>query len=162
MIIVTGQPRCGTSMMMHCLHQAGVPLAFDKTARDDMSEKFRNPHGMYEGKWNGKDGLLKAVGARQLQDFDNPRIVWMIRDAKKINKSWQQITGNKDIPFGKRSKEVRKRIKKALDKFQYITVDYDTFVNKPETYRKDFQSLLPELDFDIIIKGIDKSIYINR
>ena len=39
MIIITGKPRSGTSMMTRCIHLAGVPLAFTPSQKGEAQEK---------------------------------------------------------------------------------------------------------------------------
>jgi len=181
---VTGKPRCGTSMMMYCLHKAGVPLAFDDMKNnEEVMKRYKNPYGFFEGRWNGQDGLLKCFSPNMFEQFPNPRLVVMTRDEKKIQASWKEV--RKDLPqrvapvmteekkaeMQKRMKEMKEKqvfrpkfitLSDALKKYPHITVDYDTFVTNPEQYRKDFEGLFPELDFDIIKSGVDKSLYINR
>ena len=51
--IVTGHPRSGTSMMMRCLEQGGIPVAFTPQRDRNMQARFEqasgfNPYGLYE------------------------------------------------------------------------------------------------------------------
>ena len=126
------------------------------------------------------------------EKFPNPRFIVMTRDDKKIQASWKaiqeqikqpnvpkirqltpeereqmlaRIKKNTGAEFGNirgLNKTTRIPIPEAVLKYPHITVDYDTFVTNPEHYREMFITLFPELDFDIIIKGIDTNLYINR
>ena len=87
--------------------------------------------------------------------YDNQRVVVMTRGLDKIIKSWLAAKNKKDIvPLLREYKDYKN--------YPHIIVDYDTFVTEPETYREDFEKLFPELDFTIIISGIDTNLYINR
>ena len=165
MISVTGLPRTGTSMMCHCLSLAGVPLAFTDNRRD--KEQYRNPYGCYEGMRNGEDGLIKVFSEKELEDIPDIRIVCMYRDPEKVSKSWNETMKrinptNKHIDTSENVKLRLAHLDKWVKKYPHIKVDYDTFVTNPEEYREVFITLFPELDYDIIIKGIDKNLYINR
>lgn len=168
MIVVTGQPRCGTSMMCHCLHKAGVPLAFDENKGRDV-KAYRNPYGFYEGRWNGNDGLLKALAISDIKALKDVRIVYMYRNPEKVEKSWEAV--NKQMKHQPNYDKKLRRLSiekkfEVLDTFvqdyPHVKVNYDTFVTNPEEYREVFITLFPELDYDIIISGIDRYLYINR
>jgi hypothetical protein len=178
MYIVTGKPRSGTSMMMYCLSLCGVPMSFTepKNLPRETIEKvklaFKNPYGYFEGEWNGKDGAIKYLSHYQLDQFPNPKLIIMERDADKIIASFKAIRDKLDLPqwvkdkspfFDKTFFEDQKEKRYAeYDKYPNVRVHYDTFVNSPETYRVDFNRVFPELDFDTLIKGIDKTLYIKR
>lgn len=183
MITVTGKPRCGTSMMTRCIHLAGVPLAFKEFERkEEMKERMRNIYGFYEGMWNGEDGVIKCFGFNMIDKFPNPRLIVMTRDEDKIRASWKEV--HSKTPFKKppkltpeqiaKIKEQRKNftpikrperfltLEDVMAKYPHITVEYDTFVNDPEQYRRSFEKLFPELDFNLIKSGVDKRLYVNR
>jgi hypothetical protein len=187
MIVITGNPRSRTSMMTRCIHLAGVSLAFEpRNSNEEMKKKFRNPYGFFEGQWNGKDGVIKSFASKKWSEFNNIRIIYMEREKEKIQASWKEIrekSGNKQ--FKKLSKErleemkkkaqemMQKRgkqmkfekpipVKEAIKDYPHIIVNSDKFVLEPESYRKDFEKLFPELDFDLIKSGIDKELYIDR
>jgi hypothetical protein len=185
MIVITGKPRSRTSMMTRCIHLAGVPLAFTEMKRKpEMKEQFRNPYGFFEGAWNGKDGVIKSLACVNWDKFPNPRFIYMEREDEKIKSSWKDIASKKNKLFKKPSKEklaeIRQKVQEmkknknrpkpkpivpaeeAVKDYPHIVVNADKFVLDPEFYRKDFERLFPELDFDLIKSGIDKELYINR
>lgn len=159
MVLVSGRGRCGTSLMMHCLHKAGLSPAFELKRNPKAEKIMRQPEGFYEGQWNGESGLLKCFS--DFERFDNPRVIIMTRDINKIIRSWLEVykkRGEKQL--GGLSNQL-KQPRKAK-KHNHIEVDYDTFVQNPEHYRKDFNRLFPELDYDKIKSGIDLTIYKER
>lgn len=178
MIIVTGQPRCGTSMMCHCIHLAGVPKAFTEGIRPS-KDIFRNPYGFYEGNWNGEDGVVKSFSPTPIERIKksglNPKAILMKRKPEATIKSWDEVMRKigdkkrhkpiKEPTIEQRLNGIEKRHNMALswlDGIDYVEVDYDTFVTDPEQYREKFINLFPELDYNIIISGIDGDLYINR
>lgn len=165
MIIVTGRPRSGTSMMMRCLEKAGIPMAFKPDEKkEEMRIEFDNPHGMYEGEWNKKDGATKELTPER---FIEGKYIVMLRDEKEIVDSMTDVRKRMgsvmNMPKEQKIKINKARLEaimKAVEKYDYITVNYDEFVNNPEQYRKDFESL--DIDFDKLITGIDKKLFKNR
>jgi hypothetical protein len=169
MIIVSGQTRSGTSMMMYCLDKAGVNMAFDDRERTPIIEKrFRNIYGFYEGRWNEDEGAIKHLSVNGLEQYPNPRVIFMLRDVDKRIASWRAVKEDEGKALREgflRPEKMLKRKQVLMEKLRdipHILVDYDTFVNEPDTYKVDFLNLLPELDFEKIKSGIDKKLYINR
>ena len=178
MIIITGKPRSGTSMMTRCIHLAGVPLAFTPSQRGEKQEQaFRNIYGFYEGAWNKEDGVLKSFCPTMFKQFINPRFIYMERSEDKMEKSWVAINPQVTLEQRRELKEKANRtrteriekgfptVPKCIDEvknYPHIIVNYDKFVTEPEHYRFDFELLFPELDYNVIIRGIDNNLYINR
>ena len=178
MIIITGKPRSGTSMMTRCIHLAGVPLAFTPSQKGEAQEKaFRNIYGFYEGLWNGTDGVIKSFDTSMFRKFSNPRFIYMERDEDKMTKSWVAINPQVTIEQRRGAKERANKaraerkekglptVPKCIDEvknYPHIIINYDKFVTEPEEYRFDFELLFPELDYNVIISGIDTQLYINR
>lgn len=160
MIIVTGQPRCGTSMMMRCLEKAGINMAFEGTRPEEMKKRFRNIHGFYEGNWNGQDGAVKCMRVKRLNDFKDPFFIMMIRDYDKIVKSWKEINNRDFSKVKDKMKKKRKNILDVVSNYSFVKIDYDVFVNTPEAYKEDFEN--QGIDFNKLIRGIDKDLYISR
>ena len=92
--IVTGLPRCGTSMMMRMLEAGGLPVLVDGVRRPDDD----NPHGYYEFErvkqlredktWlaDARGRVVKMVSALlpELPDDHSYRIVFMERDLQEM------------------------------------------------------------------------------
>ena len=167
MIVVAGNPRCGTSMMMYCLSLCGFPLAFDDYSRDKKArDTFGNPSGFFEGKWNGQDGILKYFPIKGIQKFKNARYILMDRDTQKVMKSWRAIKDKKrgavSAMSQEKAEENRRDRAAALKDSPHIVINYDTFVKAPEAYREEFGVLFPEIDYDVLIGGVQGEIYVDR
>lgn len=93
-LIVTGLPRSGTSLMMQLLEAAGVPLLVDNVRKADE----HNPHGYYEyepvkrleedASWieQARGKALKVVSPllRHLPDSEQYRVLYMDRPIEQI------------------------------------------------------------------------------
>lgn len=153
MIIITGQYRSGTSMMMRCMLMSGAKKAY----RDiNFPENERYPYGVFEGEYNGQNGVIKSFDYESFKDYTNPRIILMKRDEKKIKKSMEEKQDfHNKIDYKKLTKEVQN--------YPHIVVDYDTFIKDPDNYKEDFVGLFGRyFDFEKLKSGVDKTLYINR
>ena len=165
-IVVTGNPRSRTSMMMHCLSLCGVPLAFTNLEGRNRKE-YRNTYGFYEGQWNGEDGAIKCFAYQSYPNYPTPRFIYMDRGVDKIMKSWKEIMPSTIPPekiqkrkaFITKNKQLRLE---AIKEYPHVIIDSDKFVLNPQCYRGDFERVFPELDFDTLIKGIDIKLYVDR
>jgi hypothetical protein len=163
--IVTGNPRCGTSMMMRCLEKAGIRMAFKDVKKNEKEKKqFRNIYGFYEGRWDGGSGAIKF---ENLNRFNNPRVIVMIRDLNGIINSWREIRQKNNLfdnkILEKRKKlivEKREKLLIEVRRYDHIIVNYDEFVTSSEKYRESFQRW--GLNYDLLVTGIDKELYIDR
>lgn len=164
MIVVTGAPRSGTSMMMRCLEKAGIPMAFEELERpEDATEKFSNPYGFYEGTWNGEDGAIKVFSFMKLKELPNPKFIFMERDINKILASWKDVEGYTARPSKKVILSNKMRIYNYILEFPYIIVNYDTFVKDSASYKDKFYEIFGDtIDFKKLTKGINKKLHTKR
>ena len=166
MIIVTGTPRSRTSMMMYCLSLCGVPMAFEENNIRN-KEQYRNLYGFFEGNWNGEEGAVKSFFVNEFDKYINPRFIFMDRNVDCIMNSWEELAKfelRPDMVDRRRefiTKNKNKRLE-AIKKYPHIIVDSDKFVLNPESYREKFNKVFPELDFNVLISGIDKNLFVNR
>jgi hypothetical protein len=115
-IVVSGLPRSGTSMMMRMLEAGGAPLWTDDVRAADES----NPRGYYElerVKELGKSDTSWMVEARgkavkivspllvHLPDACNYRVVFMLRDLREIVASQNRMLDDRGEPHGALSDE---------------------------------------------------------
>lgn len=170
MIVVSGQPRSGTSMMVRCVNMAGIPLAFKHDYDRPNKDSFRNIHGFFEGLWDGKtDGVLKCLSPNIIKSFPNPRVIFMKRKGEGILSSWKDVVEAqraKGIPmkidFSMKPEDRYPILLKILEGVPLIEVDYDEFVQTPDIYKQKFKDLFPEIDFEKLKSGIDRELYKQR
>lgn len=152
MIIVTGQFRSGTSMMMRCLLSAGFKKGYE--GGENTSERY--PYGFFEGKLLNC-GVAKSFKYENFHTFNNLKIILMTRDEEQIKKSEIE----KQVP--KIAPQVDKeKLHNEVKKYPHIVVDYETFIHTPDVYKEQFINLLGDIDFEKLKSGIDKTLFIKR
>ena len=140
-LIVTGLPRSGTSLMMQMLAAAGVPIKTDKQRAAD----HHNPKGYFE--WDAIKSLrkhpkiiLQAAGKavkvvsyqlRYLPKDGHYKIIWMDRDISEITDSQNQmLRGAKETqnetPSEIDAQQLEKHREGTLDAMEKIAQKYDT------------------------------------
>lgn len=183
-VIVSGLPRSGTSMMMQILDAAGFPVLTDKVREPDNN----NPKGYYEFEpvkklMVDKSWLPEAKGKSvkiiaQLLPFlpanYNYKIIFMRRDMDEVLQSQQIMLGketdvkSKAFPMGL-SSAFKKQLGKVEDwvdsqpHVDILDVNYTDVVNNP---KEELESILHFINFDGNIeemeKVVDKSLYRNQ
>ena len=152
-IIVTGFPRSGTSMMMQLLAAGGLPILADENREADES----NPKGYLEleaVKDIGSDQsfLHDAAGKavkivmpllRFVQPTQPMKVIWMRRDESSILRSQQKMKGQKaeSAPFGllQNMKSETELMEAWLNRYphvSYISIWYEEAMKFPETIAK--------------------------
>ena len=185
-IIVSGLPRSGTSMMMRTLEMGGIPLLTDhlRTADDD------NPHGYYEleivkklpaGEYEWlKDARGKAVKIisellRYLPAEYSYKIIFMRRNMEEILASQKKMLINRDedpakIDDENMSKMFRKHLKYVNEwinshaNFKRIDIEYNRMVKDPGPCIEQLNLFLqyPGLDMEKMRGAVDKKLYRHR
>jgi hypothetical protein len=183
-IIVSGLPRSGTSMMMQMLKQGGFEIVSDGLRQADEN----NPKGYYEfekvkemdkddswlPKCRGKVIKIVSVFLSKLPDSYRYKVIFMRRDMQEILASQRKmlVRLQKD-PNDVDEKKLVQQYNKHLDQIQHwlngkknfdvFYVDYRDALNRPEEYAIQIQSFLDmELNTENMIRSVDKSLYRNR
>jgi tetratricopeptide (TPR) repeat protein len=148
-LVVSGAPRSGTSMMMRMLSMAGVPTLTDGARMADAS----NPLGYFEweavkkitedlqsiGKAEGK--VLKVVSSLlpHLPAGWNYQVIFMRRDTDAILRSQEEMVarlGGASVNLA--AEELEQHLQATLDALrqrsdvQLLEVDYDGLIDQPE------------------------------
>jgi predicted AlkP superfamily phosphohydrolase/phosphomutase/tetratricopeptide (TPR) repeat protein len=179
-VIVSGLPRSGTSLMMQMLEKGGLDMLIDDKRKADKS----NPKGYYEfepvmsihkdNSWldKARNKTVKIV-APLLNHIDGQyryKVVFMTRDLDEILKS-QQIMRRKDpnvlpIKLYNSYREILKFVNAWKDRqpgVEIIYLDYSEVLENPEVAVTKIESFLGiKLNKSEMIKCIDKSLYRNR
>jgi predicted AlkP superfamily phosphohydrolase/phosphomutase/tetratricopeptide (TPR) repeat protein len=179
-VIVSGLPRSGTSLMMQMLDKGGVKVLTDDNRKADKS----NPKGYFEydqvmsihkdNSWLelAKDKSVKVVAP--LLKFLNPKyrykVIFMNRDLTEIVKSQQ-------IMIGKDPETLPTRLLRAYEKHlsqvelwkekepgvELIYVNYkDVLDNTDEALEKITSFIGVDLNIEEMTKCVDKSLYRNK
>lgn len=182
-IIVSGLPRSGTSMMMKILEAGGLSVFTDniRTADED------NPGGYYEleevkrvkedTSWLegvvGKGVKIISALLYDLPDRFDYRIIFMERDMKEILASQRKMLerkGEKDtlsddemLPIYRKHLTDIKRWIEQQPNIKVLYVNYrDVLENPHDSAARISQFLNTSLDLDRMTDVVDESLYRNR
>lgn len=184
-IIVSGLPRSGTSMMMKALEAGGLPPLTDKLRTADSD----NPKGYYELErvkklpegdiaWleesHGKVVKVLAILLFHLPDIYDYRIIFMRRAMPEILASQRKMLINRgEDPDKVKDEDVarlyEKYFRQAYDwmqtrsNVQYIDVNYNELVHNPRPPLEQVNHFLENsLDLEKMVTVIDPSLYRQR
>lgn len=179
-VIVSGLPRSGTSLMMQMLHSGGLEVLTDKNRKADAS----NPKGYFEynpvmalhkdNAWLhlGKDKSIKVVAP--LLKFLDPKyrykVIFMNRDLTEVVKSQQKMIGKdpESLPiklFEAYTKQLSK-VESWKDKepgVELIYLNYkDVLENTEDVMSKIISFIGIDLDKKAMSRCVDKALYRNK
>jgi hypothetical protein len=181
-IVVSGLPRSGTSLMMQMLAQGGVEVLTDEIRGADTD----NPRGYYElekvkkikqdASWlpEARGRAFKMVS--QLL-YDLPRsetynIVFMQRDLDEMLASQEKMLarlGRPAAPRDEMKRSYRLHVARLSDwlrgqpNMNTLLVSYNEVLNHPaEEARRVGEFLRRELDLDGMVGAVDPSLYHNK
>ena len=184
-IIVSGLPRSGTSMMMKMLEAGGQKILTDNLREADAN----NPKGYYEFERvkNMKDGDLawmpEAVGkvvkiVTGLITFLPPgysyKIIFMRRDLNEILSSQKKMLGrlgkeDDNIPDDKMAKVYEEHLKEVRGwlvrqpNIEVLYVNYNTMLKEAtDTLNKVNEFLGGGMDVPVMASVVDKELYRER
>jgi predicted AlkP superfamily phosphohydrolase/phosphomutase/tetratricopeptide (TPR) repeat protein len=179
-VIVSGLPRSGTSMMMQVLQAGGLNVLKDEVRKADES----NPKGYYEyekvkkltkeNDWFAEaDGKVLKVIAHLLKflptDIDF-KIIFMQRDLYEVISSQQKMLGKNDEAFPVAIANAFENEVKKVDIWQkkepnvdLIYVNYQDVIKNPmEEIDKVNEFLDFQLDIEEAVKVVDPELYRNK
>jgi hypothetical protein len=184
-IVVSGLPRSGTSMVMNMLDSGGVPVLTDGIRSSDDS----NPRGYFEYepvKELDKDGdrswVLLARGKAVkiisflltwLPETCDYRVVFMQRDLDEIIASQNQMLARRGEPAGAADATMHNLYAEHLQKmerflasrrcFRTLPVSYRDVVDDPERQASRIKDFLDRpLDVARMAACVDRHLYRNR
>lgn len=176
LVIVTGGPRRGTSMMMHCLELGGIKCAYSvnkNRAGEESRIIMRNPKGFYEG------GVIPAEGGVAAKRFGmtasnltltyDVYFIVMERPADEIMKSWNHAKAMKEgIAMGVNTNpdSIENAYQMQLAQLKgkkHLIVNYNEVNKDPLSQFNRIKEFIP-FEFDAVkaSSGVDKNIYIDR
>ena len=183
-VVVSGLPRSGTSMMMRMLDNAGITPLTDKVRTADNN----NPHGYYEyepvknmannAKWmpeaEGKAVKIIAQLLPFLPAKHRYKIIFMQREISEVLISQQLMLGKtreqaiKNYPFKLAQTYFGQleRVEQWIEdqpNVDILRVNYADAHNNPrETATRVIEFLDRNLDVDAMINAVDKQLYRNQ
>ena len=184
-VVVSGLPRSGTSLMMQMLGAAGLPLLIDQVRRADPD----NPEGYYEHEgvkelptgshaWLDRAGgkAVKVISAllEYLPSEYNYRVIFMQRSLPEILASQKKMLVRRDEPPDTISDEKLtflyqrhlaqvERWLATQSNMQVLMVDYNRLVQDPEPATMELSRFLGgQLDVDAMVRVVKPALYRNR
>lgn len=183
-IVVSGLPRSGTSMMMKMLDEGGIPILTDaiRTADDD------NPNGYYEfelvkklpdgqSQWlaDANHKVVKIISAllEHLPAIYRYKIIFMEREPREILASQQKMLANRNEKSGVDDAEMQEQFQKHLAAIKYwlarqpnmdvMYVDYNKMISKPENYCQSIADFIAiPVDVSKMLAVPNERLYRNR
>lgn len=179
-VVVSGLPRSGTSLMMQMLDKGGIDALVDGKREADDS----NPKGYYEyepvmalhrdNSWMEKAQNKSIKIVAPLLKHINPefryKVIFMKRNLSEVVKSQQKMIGKSTdilpVSLFNSYQEQLNHIevwKEREPGVELIYVDYKEVLNNHEEISKKIEAFIgQELDKDGMAQCIDKSLYRNR
>jgi hypothetical protein len=184
-IVVSGLPRSGTSMMMRMLEAGGLPILTDNLREADAN----NPKGYYEFERvkQMKEGdlawLSDAVGKvvkivtgliMYLPPEYKYKVIFMKRDLSEILSSQKKMLGrlgkeDDNIPDDKMAKVYEDHLKQVKGwlvrqpNIEMLSVNYNIMIADPaESLQKVNEFLGGDMDVKVMAGVVDKKLYRER
>jgi hypothetical protein len=185
-LVVSGLPRSGTSMMMKMLEAGGIPVWVDGIRTPDT----QNPRGYFEleqvkdldkamGKeWvrEGRGRAVKVISSllEHLPGTNNYRVVFMQRDLGEVLASQRKMLVDRGEPGGSASDDtLRKYYETHLRKVKYLLTHHPAFTALDVAYadalkdaggvaRRVNEFVGGALDVSAMVAVVDGELYRNR
>ncbi len=179
-VIVSGLPRSGTSLMMQMLEAGGLEIYTDEVRQPDIN----NPKGYYEyekvkslardSAWvpDAKGKVIKVIA--QLLQFlprdQKYKIIFMQREMKEVIRSQQKMIGKNPDTYPLAvvqafEKEIQKVMAWAEKEpfVDLISLNYADIVSDPPAEIKKISTFLKRyIDEDEMVKVVDPTLYRNK
>jgi len=184
-IVVSGLPRSGTSMMMKMLEAGGQPILTDNLREADEN----NPNGYYEFERvkqlpDGDYGWVNEAGGKvvkivtglimNLPSDHKYKVIFMQRAMKEVLASQKKMLGRlgqrddkvEDDKMKKIYQEHLKQVNLWISKqpnVEVLYVNYNTMLGDPiESLQKVNEFLGGEMDVDVMAGVVNKKLYRER
>ena len=183
LLIVTGLPRSGTSMMMKMLEAGGITVITDKQRQADED----NPYGYFEleqvkeikrdRSWLGSStGEAVKMVSMLLYDLPLDReysLIFMKRNLDEVIASQKVMLARKGERPSAEDEEMKRLFSKHLSEieawlserknFRTLYIHYDEVLKNPQETAEDIQKFLGRgLNIDNMIKSVDPALYRQR
>ena len=183
-VIVSGLPRSGTSMMMRMLAEGGIPVVTDELRRADSD----NPNGYFEFEtvrqmstgnveWlaNANGKAVKVISAllEYLPSNYSYKIIFLEREIKEILESQRKMLANRNEKATADEAGIEMQIQKHLSvmkpwlvrqpNIEVLYVNYNTLMTKPEPLCEQITEFLDlPLNQTRMLAVPDRHLYRNR
>ena len=184
-VVVSGLPRSGTSMVMKMLDAGGLPLVIDNLRAADED----NPKGYYElervknlADEKDKAYLREAKGKgvkvisfllKSLPDDLNYKVLFIRRNIQEVLASQKKMLARRDEPDETPAERMRELFQddlwratyllKSKPQFEVLELEYSSILARPmEEVRRVNHFLGGRLDVEAMAAVVDPQLYRNR
>ncbi len=181
-VIVSGLPRSGTSLMMQMLDRGGIPVVTDNVRTPDAD----NPRGYYEFErvkkikedvsWlpgmRGKAFKMVSQLLYELPSNEKYRVIFMERDLDEVIRSQEKMLARLGKPAAPGPEIMRlftlhlEKLRRWLAEQRYIDilfVRYNDLVERPEEQAEQIGAFLGgRADSRLMAATVDSCLYRNR
>jgi hypothetical protein len=185
-VVVTGLPRSGTSMMMRMLESGGLPLLTDHQREADLD----NPHGYYEYErvkaldkgdqewlWRAEGKAVKVISAlvKYLPPEHNYQVIFVRRDLEEVLASQHKMLVHLGQPAntsvsdeqlrGLYERHIASTVSwlEAQPSISLLQVKYQQILAQPEEEARQINHFLGnQLDTRGMAVAVDPHLYRNR
>ncbi len=179
-VVVSGLPRSGTSLMMQMLDHGGMETLTDEKREADIS----NPKGYYEyepvmalykdNSWlsEGQDKAVKVVAPllKYLDSNYRYKIIFMNRDLNEVIQSQQKMLGKREDEFPVNLYNQYVRLLSNVDLWQkkepgveMLFIDYKEVLNHPVEVTEKIEKFIGvPMDKEAMAGVIDTSLYRSK
>jgi hypothetical protein len=184
-VLVSGLPRSGTSMMMKMLEAGGIPPLTDEIRSADID----NPKGYYEfervkklpdgdSSWlkDAEGRAVKIISAllKHLPSSYSYKVIFMRRKMSEILASQKAMLARRgEDPESVNDEEMAALFGKHLqsvihwletsENIQVLYVDYNVMLKNPENYKNEIEHFIgSKVDSEKMMEVIDSSLYRQR
>jgi hypothetical protein len=178
-LVITGLPRSGTSLMMQIVHKSGTPILSDGKREKDIS----NPEGYFEldavkaivtdnsflNEANGKAIKIVAPLPIYLNKDLKYKVLFMRRDMDEILRSQEKMLQKDQVSEREKFRTIYDfHLKKTYKFFKendipYLDVNYNELMSNPEIKLKEIIQFCGfNASVDELIKVVRPDLYRNR
>ena len=183
-IVVSGLPRAGTSMMMKILAEGGMPIMTDERRKADID----NPNGYYELEMvkqisAGEAAWLADAGGRAVKVISSLleylpsqytyKIIFMERDIQEILSSQRKMLERRQEASNVEDAQMAGQFRKHLSllkpwlvrqpNMEVLYIGYNALISNPEpSCRRVIEFTCAPLDLSRMLKVPNSELYRNR
>ena len=183
-IVVSGLPRSGTSMMMKILAEGGLPIVSDERRRADDD----NPNGYYEldlvkQMSTGNTEWLSSAGGRGIKVISallehlppdySYKVIFMEREAKEILASQQKMLHHRNETSTLSDADMEEQFRRHLSavkpwlarrpNMDVLYVNYNSLISDPEPLcKRVVEFIRAPLDLSRMLSVPNAQLYRNR
>jgi hypothetical protein len=181
-VVVSGLPRSGTSLVMQMLHAGGIEVVTDQIRAADVD----NPRGYFEfeaakriekdASWlpamRGKAFKMVSQLLYHLPPTERYRVLFMQRDLDEVLLSQEKMLRRRSataVPREQMKKSFLLHLEKLMDwlhdrqNMSILAVNYNGLLDDPRTSAEKVGEFLDDiLDVEAMVQTVDPSLYRNR